>query len=386
MLALLLLAAGGAWGAREAPSEKGLQELRGRIERLQQRLAEAEKSSGEAADQLRESSRALTEAHRALFELAGERRALEQELEAIVQRQRAARAGAAEQEALAARLLRLQQRQGTPDRLRLALEGRDAATVARHIAYYGYIQRARAELIGQLRRKGEELAGLEREARERRDALAANEAAQAAEARQLQKQRAVRATLVAKIGAELERGRREIGRLKRDEARLARLVEEIAKALTARETSRVPKKGRPVEGVADESVASRPFDALKGRLKLPVRGDVTNRYGAPREAGQWKGLFIRSPTGETVRAVADGRVVYADWLRGFGNLLILDHGKGFMSLYGNNEGLLRKVGEKVRGGDPIAHVGQADERADSGLYFELRREGKTFDPMSWVAQ
>jgi septal ring factor EnvC (AmiA/AmiB activator) len=363
-----------------------LQELRGRIERLQQRLANAEKSSGEAADQRKESARALTEAHRALFALAQQRRSLEAELEAISQREREARAAAAEQEALAARLLQLQQRQGSPDRLRLALEGRDAATVARHIAYYGYIQRARAELIASLRRKGDELAALQREARERRDALAANEAAHAAEARQLQKERAARAVLVNKLGAELERGRREIGRLKRDEARLARLVEEIARAIAARPAPKVPQKGRPVESVADASVAFKPFDALKGRLKLPVAGEVTNRYGTPREAGQWKGLFIRSPTGETVRAVADGLVVYADWLRGFGNLLILDHGKGFMSLYGNNEGLLRKVGEKVRGGEPISHVGQADGAAESGLYFELRREGKTFDPMAWVAQ
>ena len=362
--------------------------MRGRIERLQQRLAEAEKSSGEAADQLKESARALTEAHRALFELAQSRRGLEGELQAISQRQRDARAAAAEQEALAARLLRLQQRQGTPDRLRLVLEGRDAATAARHIAYYGYIQRARAELIAQLRRQAEALAALEQEARERRDALAANEAAQAAEARKLQKERAARASLVARLSTELERGRREMGRLKRDEARLARLVEELARELAARREPKAPKGGRRVESVADDSVAATAFASLKGRLRLPVAGEVANRYGGERVegGGTWKGLFIRSRTGEVVRAVADGQVVYADWLRGFGNLLILDHGRGYMSLYGNNEGLLRQVGHKVRGGEPIAHVGQADETAESGLYFELRREGKTFDPMSWVAQ
>ena len=384
---MLLLASGGAWAAPQAPKQKDLQELRGRIERLQQRLADAEKSSGEAADQLKESARALTEAHRALFELREQRRALEAELEAVARREREARAGAAEHEALASRLLRLQQRQGTPDRLRLALEGRDAATVARHIAYYGYIQRARAELIGALRRKGEELAALEREARERRDALAANEAAQAAEAKQLHKERTVRANLLARLGAELDRGRREMGRLKRDEARLSRLVEELARELASRREPK-PSPGRRVDRVADESVAATAFPGLKGRLKLPVRGEVANRYGGERVegGGTWKGLLIRAPNGEVVRAVADGLVVYADWLRGFGNLLILDHGRGYMSLYGYNEGLLRQVGQKVRGGEPIAHVGQADGSADSGLYFELRREGKTFDPMSWVAQ
>jgi septal ring factor EnvC (AmiA/AmiB activator) len=113
-----------------------------------------------------------------------------------------------------------------------------------------------------------------------------------------------------------------------------------------------------------------------------------NRYGERREATgtAWKGLFIRAVTGETVRAVADGLVVYADWLRGFGNLLILDHGGGYMSLYANNEGLLRRVGEKVRAGDPIANVGASGESADSGLYFELRRDGKPLDPLKWTAR
>jgi septal ring factor EnvC (AmiA/AmiB activator) len=113
-----------------------------------------------------------------------------------------------------------------------------------------------------------------------------------------------------------------------------------------------------------------------------------NRYGSPREEGgtTWRGLFIRSGTGEVVRAVADGRVVYADWLRGFGNLLILDHGAGYMSLYGYNEGLLKQVGEAVRGGDPVAQVGASGGAEESGLYFELRQDGRPFDPLRWVAQ
>jgi septal ring factor EnvC (AmiA/AmiB activator) len=112
-----------------------------------------------------------------------------------------------------------------------------------------------------------------------------------------------------------------------------------------------------------------------------------NRFGAAREetGASWKGLFIRSISGETVHAVADGRVVYAEWLRGFGNLLILDHGQGYMSLYAHNEALLRQVGEKVRSGDPVSSVGASGGAEESGLYFELRRDGKPFDPLRWVA-
>jgi septal ring factor EnvC (AmiA/AmiB activator) len=372
---------------RKAAGERELRELRGRIEKLQADLAAAEKSSGAAADQLKASGRAVSEAHRALFALAQERARIEQELEALGAREREARAGAARQEDLAAQLLRIQHRQGAPDRVRLALEGRDAATVSRQMEYYNYVQRARAALIAELRKRGEEIAALAREAALRREELARNQAESLAQARTLERERAERAAVVARLAGEIARSKREIGRLKRDEERLARLVQEIARALAAKPPPARPK-GRAVDSVADSSVASRAFATLKGHLKLPVRGELAGRFGAPREESgtTWKGLFIKSVTGETVHAVADGRVVYADWLRGFGNLMIVDHGQGYMSLYAYNEGLLRQVGEKVRAGDPVAQVGASGESADSGLYFELRRDGKPFDPMKWVAQ
>jgi len=374
VLILALALAIPAGGAKDPPPrEEDLRELRARIEKLQKDLAAAEETRGEAADQLRASEKAVSEARRSLFELAQRRRTLQGELEA-----------------LAGRLLRLQYQQGAPDRLRLALEGRDAATVARHIAYYGYIQKARAELIGELHRKGDELAALRQDAQSRQGELTDNESAQARETRQLEKERAARASVVARIAGDIAKGRREIGRLKRDEARLTRLVEEIARALAEKAAKAAPGQrapGKRVERVADASSSAKAFASLKGRLALPVHGELTNRYGAPREesGSTWKGLFIRSVSGETVHAVADGRVVYADWLRGFGNLLILDHGTGYMSLYANNEGLLRKVGESVRGGDPVSTVGASGGQGESGLYFELRRDGKPFDPLRWVA-
>jgi septal ring factor EnvC (AmiA/AmiB activator) len=371
-----------------APNEQELRELRGRISKLQEDLAAAEKSSGAASEELRASAKAVSEAHRGLFTLAQERRSIEAEIATLAAREREARAGIAVQEDLAARMLLIQYRQGAPDRLRLALQGRDPATVTRHMEYYNYIQRARAALIAELRRRGEEIAALAAARGLRLAELGRNESESAVQAKALERERAERAAVVARLGEEIARSRREIGRLKRDEARLARLVEEIARALAAKPAEGKRTPGRPVDAVADASTAARAFATLKGRLKLPVRGELANQFGATREeAGMsWKGLFIRAVTGETVHAVADGRVVYADWLRGFGNLLILDHGQGYMSLYAYNEGLLRQVGERVRAGDAVAQVGASGDSADSGLYFELRRDGKPFDPMRWVAQ
>ncbi|HXF79000.1 MAG TPA: peptidoglycan DD-metalloendopeptidase family protein [Usitatibacter sp.] len=380
--------------AAPAPTEDDLKQLRSRIEKVQADLAAREETRSEAAEELKASGVAVSEAQRALFELGQKRKAIEADLASVTDQEHAARDGIARQQALAAKLLRLQYEQGAPDRLRLLLEGKDAASVSRQLAYYGYIQRARAALITRLREEDARLGALATEASQRRDELRDNEAAQAGETRNLERERAKRAALVARLAGDIARGRKELGRLKRDEARLTRLVEEIARALAekqardaARQAKEAGKAGRRVDQVADASLASRPFETLKGLLKLPVKGELANRFGAPREetAATWKGLFIRCISGETVRAVADGRVVYADWLRGFGNLLILDHGKGYMSLYANNEGLLRTVGDSVRSGDPIARVGASDVAAESGLYFELRRDGKPFDPLGWVA-
>jgi septal ring factor EnvC (AmiA/AmiB activator) len=387
-LALFILASMlPAGAAKPAASEAELQQLRARIEKLQRDLAAAEETRSEAADQLRESEKAVSEAHRALFELAQQARAIQGELDGIAKRERDARSATAEQEALAGRLLRLQYLQGAPDRLRIVLEGRDAAQVARHLAYLGYIQRERANLIAQLRRGSEALAALQREARGRGEALAANQAEQAREARKLENERSVRAAAVKRIAGEVAKGRREIGRLKRDETRLAKLIEELSRALAAKPAEGGKAKGRTIDQVADASLASKSFVTLKGQLRLPVRGELMNRFGGSREesGATWKGLFIRAETGETVRAVADGRVVYADWLRGFGNLLILDHGRRYMSLYAYNDGLLRQLGDAVRSGDPIAQVGQSGGAGESGLYFELRHDGRAFDPLQWVA-
>ena len=146
-------------------------------------------------------------------------------------------------------------------------------------------------------------------------------------------------------------------------------------------TSTARSQPRPSQA----SRASKPFESLRGRLKLPVKGELTGRYGSPREDGaSWKGVFIRAATGDTVRAVADGRVVFADWLRGFGNLLIVDHGDAYMSLYANNESLYKRVGDPIRGGEPVAAVGASGGNAESGLYFELRHEGRPLDPLDWV--
>lgn len=368
--------------AGSGAKEKELRELRGRIEALQKRLAETEGSKTEAVDALKESERAISEANRVLRDLAQQSRAIKSQLEALQAESRKREGDLKGQQALLARLLHQQYLAGRAEPLKLLLNGEDPNQIARQLHYFGYVSRARAELIAELRASIGRLAQLTREAELKASELAAIAAEQQAQRGLLEREKRARGQVLAKISRDIERQRREIGTLRRDENRLARLLESLAR-LIAREK---PAPRARVERVPDGSVDGGPFHQLRGKLSLPVRGELVNRFGSPRADGGalWKGLFIAARAGDEVRAVAAGRVVYADWLRGFGNLLIIDHGEAYMSLYGNNEALYKRVGDPIRGGETIATVGNSGGNPDSGLYFELRHQGKPLDPLGWV--
>ncbi|MFS2005933.1 murein hydrolase activator EnvC family protein [Duganella sp. CT11-25] len=151
----------------------------------------------------------------------------------------------------------------------------------------------------------------------------------------------------------------------------------------------VEEPSQPAAKAADIALApaapAGAFASLKGQLRPPVAGKVAAKFGAKRGDGPtWKGLFIKAAEGADVRAVAGGRVVFADWLRGFGNLIIVDHGGQYMSIYGYNQSLLKRAGDIVKAGDPIASAGNSGGNEESGLYFELRHQGTAFDPAGWV--
>jgi septal ring factor EnvC (AmiA/AmiB activator) len=147
-----------------------------------------------------------------------------------------------------------------------------------------------------------------------------------------------------------------------------------------------PAAARPADIALAPAAPAGAFASLKGKLRAPVSGQLAAQFGAKRDGGpSWKGVFIKAPEGAEVKAVAAGRVVFASWMRGFGNLIIVDHGSEYLSIYGSNQSLLRRVGDAVKGGDPIASAGNTGGGEDSGLYFELRHRGAAFNPASWVS-
>lgn len=384
--------------------KQALDDLRSRIERLNRKVAQGEESRSEAADQLKVSEKAISEVNRNLTGLARDQAATSRELAEVERRIKATKDDIQREESLRDKLIRHQYMYGNTDAIRLVLSGEDVSTVERQLGYLGYVTRSRVATIGRLKMKVAQLASLESEAREKQARLVANADAQKKARATLVSERVARQQVLGRIRADIDKNRREVGRLKRDENRLTKLIEQIAVELARKtetresrrgetrkkgeDAARIRKPGEAVNEVVDGGFVGRAFSTLKGKLKLPVKGELTGKFGAQRDDGglTWKGLFIRAEEGQPVKAVADGRVVYADWLRGYGNLVIVDHGAGFLSLYGHNESIAKQVGENTAAGEAIASVGSTGGALDSGVYFELRQDGKPFDPMRWVGR
>ncbi len=364
------------------PVEKeALEALRSRIERLRNQIADAEETRAEARDSLRDSEQAISDANRALRELSRQRKAAQSDLQTTTSSKTAIVAEVGARSDQLGRLLAARYLRDDPSYAKLLLSGADPQKTARDVVYLGYVSRAEADLIRTLRARLASLAEIEQRARAKTAEIAGIETARARSREELLNQRLARRRVLQRVSAQIRAGRKHVKILERDEARLSRLVEGLSRVIAATPAGRLNDK------LPERTAMELAFDRLKGSLRLPVRGELANRFGAPRSGRGplWKGLFIRSPQGQEVRAVASGRVVYADWMRGFGNLLIIDHGQGYLSIYGNNESVLKSVGDEIHTGDVVATVGASGGNTESGLYFEIRHEGKAFDPLKWVA-
>jgi septal ring factor EnvC (AmiA/AmiB activator) len=364
----LLLCLGFAPGVASANEQEELEKLRKRIGAMQQELEKNSESKSEAADALRDSERAISDSNRKLYALSKQQREATGEVARLQEKSSRLRQDMQGLQARLAALLYQQYLEGQQEYLQLLLGNNDPDQAARDLQYYGYIARAQAAWLNTLRTDLTQLDALSDQSRRKSDELNALQQAAAKQKAALEKDRQARQKILIRISARIRQQNREIGRLQQNENRLAQLVEKLTQ----------------MSAQANNS----PFESLRGKLALPVKGRVSNKFGTrrPDSTALWKGWFVRAPAGQEVKAVAPGQVVFADWLRGFGNLLIIDHGKGYMSLYGNNETLYKQVGDTLHAGEVIATSGNSGGNEDSGLYFELRHEGKPMDPAKWVAK
>jgi len=354
-----------AHGAAATDPQSELAALRERIEVLSEDVARAR----DRGDRL-EAELAANDARLNL--LTEDLHGIERELEAS----RAELAALADErtgrlEALAAKRKRLAREVRTAyalDRVQalgVLLEQDRPATLSRALSYHAYVQRRRVRQIERLAADLSELERLTRGIAARRGALARLQREHARARRALETERAERSRLLAELAGRLRTGDAELARLRRDaqglEALVTGLREEAGEAALAPAT---------VE----------PFPARRGHLPWPADGPLLARFGSPRDTGgvSWQGVLIGAERGDPVHAVSHGRVAFADWLRGFGLLLIVDHGEGYMSLYGRNGSLFKEVGDWVAAGELVANVGE-----DGGVYFEIRENGVPTDPLAW---
>jgi septal ring factor EnvC (AmiA/AmiB activator) len=260
---------------------------------------------------------------------------------------------------------------GNQERLKLLLNQDDPATLGRLMTYYRYLSDHRGDNIAAVNNRIAELATLRAEAAAEAARLESLAASRQAELAQLDGAQQDRQALLASLKARLAEEGSEVERLAAEEKDLARLIAELTSILS------------------DYPITSEePFSAYQGRLTWPVAGSLIHDFGQPRAGGgvKWNGVVLAAPRGRDVRSIYHGRVVFADWLSGMGLLVIVDHGEGYLSLYGYNETTLKSAGDWVAPGDVIATVGDSGGRPQTGLYFEVRQGTRPLNPRQWVSR
>lgn len=257
---------------------------------------------------------------------------------------------------------------GKDEKLKLILNSEDPARNSRLLVYYDYLNRARLQKLQSIQEGLTKLHLVEvklAKEQERLDELIDRKKREQARLGETRKERK---TVLASLRREQGSQEARLKQLQADESKLQRLIASLREAM-----ERFPA----VEG------DGKPFADLKGKLGWPVKGKIRKKFGSRREGGRWNGVLVSAKEGVDVRAVSGGRIAYADWLRGYGLLTIIDHGDGYMSLYAFNQSLFKEVGDWVSAGERIASVGYSGGRTEAGLYFEIRKKGKPVNPIKW---
>lgn len=369
-LLLLLLTAPLLWAQDEEASRERLEAIKEQIGSVTDWLDEAREDEDQHQAQLREAEQAISRINRRLGELDTKAGELDRELEELGEENRRLEARAAEGRDTLRELIRSAWMQGDHATLRLLLSETDPQDLARLMTWHEYLGDSARDELEALAETRQALERNREDTRQARSELEDTRDSERQRRDELAKRRQDREQALAAIRAEIDERESTLSGLEEDRDRLTELLEEMEQEISNLE---------PEED-------SRPFSELRAKLPWPVRGTVIRQFGETvgRSDMRTNGIRIRTETQAPVKAVHYGRVVFANWLRGFGLMIIIDHGDGFMSLYGNNDSLNYSAGEWVRAGDTIARAGNSGGRSKPGLYFEIRRDGQPENPQAWL--
>jgi septal ring factor EnvC (AmiA/AmiB activator) len=383
--------------ANKAAAEQKLNKLRGELNALASEQHDLEGKRSDASKALRDADSTLGAAGRALRDTEDAITSQQSHLQQLEAQQSALQKNLAGQHAALATLLRSAYALGHTEQLKLLLAQDRVSDAGRELAYHHYFEVARLHRIDALTAQLQQLAAVTRQLESERTALAASRAQQRTRLADLQTQRRQQSQVVAQIDSQYRDRAGRVQALGRDADSLESLVKRLGVVMAqAPKPVRAPvvAANRHATGshaeispgnVTPELPTVTPFVGPGGRFAWPLEGNVIASYGGAMADGRAStGLLIAGSPGADVHAVADGRVAFADWLKGYGLIIIIDHGDGLMSLYANNEALLKNAGDAVHAGDAVSTVGSSGGQGRNALYFEMRQGGKPVDPRAWL--
>ncbi|MFV8818773.1 murein hydrolase activator EnvC family protein [Haliea sp. E17] len=344
--------------------------MQAQIKKINQEISSAGKERDSLRAQLREAELAQARISKQINANQAEISAHEAELRQLKAEQARLQSAAEAQQERIAQELRTAWKMGRQAQIKLLLNQQNPDTLARNLAYYRYFFRARNEVLEEFRQTLAALADNEKQISTSLAALEENQRTLAEQQAQLTVANEARSAALARVNAELKEKGGTLARLEADQKELEALLEAIRKAIVELD---IPEED------------AQPFKSAKGKMPWPVPGRAIARFGDSRNQGKmrWQGVTIPASPGTLVKPIHHGRVIYSDWLRGMGLLIIVDHGDGYLSLYAHNQTLLKEVGEWVGTGTPIATVGDSGGRTEPALYFEVRENGKPVNPSLW---
>ncbi|WP_277373125.1 murein hydrolase activator EnvC [Pseudomonas sp. AA-38] len=392
-----------AMADQRADTQRQLEAARQDVTELKKMLEKLQQEKSGVQQQLKKTETEMGDLQKQVNELKRELDSSETEIQRLDQEKKKLQSARSEQQRLIAIQARAAYQSGRQEYLKLLLNQQNPEKFSRTLTYYDYLSHARLEQLSAFNETLRQLANVEQEISNHQAQLQAQKAELDQRHAQLAEARKERQQALAKLNSEFssrdkrlkarQQEQAELGRvLKTIEetlARQAREAEEARKRELAAREARPSSSGKPAASgplVSSGAIYGGPFASARGKLPWPVDGRLVARYGTPRgddARTKWDGVLIGAQAGSQVRAVHGGRVVFADWLRGAGLLVILDHGNGYLSLYGHNQSLLKRAGDLVKAGEAISTVGTSGGQATPALYFAIRQNGRPSDPAQW---
>ncbi len=370
-IALLILAVGLATQADERSArESQLKAVQQKIEQLKQAIEVKENSKSQYIRQLKSIETQIGSVNEKIRRIRREIDAGKTELAALRETRREHQRQLSVETEYLAEQVYAAFTLGRQEKIKMLFARRDPSRLQRNLVYYQYFSNARVALIDDVRKQIDRLIETEARIEDTRRKLEAGQADLDAQKQRLAADREQRETVIASLDRQLAQQGGNLSRLEQEARQLQQLIDSIQELL---------------DEAPEEEFSRTAFAELKGRLAWPVEGKVRRLFGhtKPYSDLRWQGIVIEAPSGREVRAVSRGRVAFADWLRGLGNLIIIDHGNSYLSLYGHNESLYKSAGEWVEAGDVIGSIGSSGGQQQSGLYFEIRKNGKPQNPTNW---